>query len=76
MKQTELTITDYNLKDTVEHGSEEFPIQYYVDELYCYSKQMLSLIHISLYRDYSSRVQENKLYIGFFLLFLKHPKRS
>ena len=43
MKQTELTITDYNLKDTVEHGSEEFPIQYYVDELYCYSKQMIPL---------------------------------
>lgn len=39
----ELAITDHNMMDIVEHGTEEFPIQYYVDELFLYPQQMLPM---------------------------------
>lgn len=43
MNYKQISITDYNLMDIVEHGDQEFPIQYYVDELSLYPQQMIPL---------------------------------
>lgn len=39
----QLSITNEDLMDIVDHGKESFPIQYYVDELYRYPNQMIPL---------------------------------
>ncbi|MEG0592786.1 MAG: AraC family transcriptional regulator [Coprobacillus sp.] len=69
--ENKLSITDNNLMDTVDHGSHEFPIQYYVDELYSYPKQMVPLHwHLEL-EFYVSIGGTTQIQIGNDLIYLE-----
>jgi hypothetical protein len=71
MDNTALPIIDTNLMDIVAHRNSDFPIQYFVDELFRYPKQTLPLhwyLELELYVVYYSLVE---IQIGKTTLILK-----
>lgn len=63
-----LLITNEHLMDVVAHGSESFPIQYFVDELYRYPNQLIPLhwhadleFYVAYGNDVSIQIGQNKL---------------